>query len=422
MRLLRPLLRKVPLWAAVPLAAVLGALLFELCFVWGGPWLQQFHREQALLACRSVPADDNQIECIFRVISAEMKAHGVEAAMQVFAQAYEMSEPFVSGGCHRQAHRMGDLAYYGTYIGREDMDAMEFPQSTTACGYGFFHGFLEHLIQDHPDPAFVDRTCAYLTKRLGTTMGDIRLTCYHGSGHGFVLSQIESLKKADWGNLRKFSDHPYVLCGELKGASDIDREQCYEGIFNVIVDAMSDGAYGFSYNYEHPFWACDALPRSEWRACYYEMSQKLDRPSHNDPVQLSALAAQGKTEALQMMAFRTGIAGVIQQVIGDGDEYKGVLERCGLLSDALYKACMGSVVNGLYEHGDPQKEYEKALTACTDPSVAAHNAQELCYHTVSIRLPRFYDDTKITEICTEYPQQYQALCTAELGKHDPQGQ
>lgn len=421
MHILRPMFRKVPLWAAVPAAVLLGILCFHVVRAWGIPWVEEFHRQQALAACRSVAADDNQIECIFRVISAEMKTHGVSAAMDVFAQAYEMSAPFVDGGCHRQAHRVGDLAYYGTYIGREDMDAMEFPQSTTACGYGFYHGFLEHLIQDHPDPAFVDRTCTYLNARLGATMGDIRLTCYHGSGHGFVLSQIEKLKKGDWGNIRKFSDKPFALCGQLKLASDIDREQCYEGIFNVIVDSMSDGAYGFTYNYEHPFRACDALPEKEWRPCYYEMSQKLDKPSHNDPVQLEALAAQAKTPELALWSFRTGIAGIIQQVIGRGEEYKHILEECGALSDTMYRACMGSIINGLYEHGNPQKEYEKALSVCTEASVTAHHATEECYKTVSIRLPRFYTDEKIQTICTEYPDAYRASCTAGLGKHDPKG-
>ncbi len=421
MRRFRIPFRRLPLWAAGLCAVFVGIVLFEVVTLWAIPYTEQLRWEHELSGCKTAGTGDDQIECIFRIISAEMKNHGVPTAMQVFAQAYEISQPFVDGGCHRQAHRAGDLAYYGLYVGKEDMDAIDFPQSTTACGYGFFHGFMEHLIQDHPDPAFVDRTCKYLNARLGATMGDIRLTCYHGSGHGFVLAQIEKLKKSDWGNLRKFSDYPVQLCGELKGASDSDREQCYEGIFNVIVDSMSDGAYGFTYNYAHPFTDCDALPRAEWHPCYYEMSQKLDKPSELNPINLAKLAGQGATPDLQLMAFRTGIAGIIQQVIGEGDTYKTILEECGTLSDELYKACMGSVINGLYEHGDPQKEYEKALSACTDPSVDTHKVAELCYQTVSVRLPRFYSDDKISLICKEFPDAYRHFCEAQIGNHNPAG-
>lgn len=393
-------------------AAFLLALHFNM-----GPWAEGLRQRLEMQPCLSNHNSDDQIECIFRVLGAEMKAYNVSVGMNAFAVAYDMSPAFVESGCHKQAHRMGDIAYFTRYVGREDFDDVEFPQSTTACGYGFFHGFLEHLIQDHPDPAFVDQTCAYLTQRLGETMGDIRLTCYHGSGHGFVLAQIETLKTSEWGNMRKFTDAPIKKCLALTGANATDREQCMEGIFNVVVDSASGGLYGFTYDLKHPFRACDALPSFEWRACYYEMSQKLDKPSNLDPVKLAALTRQAITPALGEMAFKVGIAGIVQQIIADGTEYRDLVDRCGELSDNYFSICMESVSHGLFEHGEPQKEYEKALDACHAPAVAAHDAVKDCYDTVSKRLPRFYSDEKIDEICAHYPTPYQEFCKAQKGRH-----
>lgn len=415
-------LAKRPLVAALALTVLLAAGVFVWSVTLGAETVAHMGRQRAIEGCKAAKAGAPQTECIFEVLTTEIKARGVGATMEAFTLAYETFPEFVSGGCHRQAHRVGDLAYYNLYIGSEDLERIDLPQSTTACGYGFYHGFLEHLIQDQPRPEFVDEVCAYLTNRLGETMGDIRITCYHGAGHGFALAHRETLGQPDWGNFKAFTEGPAQRCREMPEAESADVQQCLEGIYNVIVDTMELGEYGFAYDYERPFRQCDTAIPADWAACYYEMAQKLDRASGLDPVKLSALADQGKRKDLQDMAFRVGIAGVVQQVIVQENGFASVLARCTELPQGRFNDCLKSVINGLYEHGSPQEEYKKALSACTQESVAYRNAESLCYETVALRLPRFYGNERIAQICPEFPQEHRGLCESMMEdreQHEP---
>jgi hypothetical protein len=362
-------------------------------------------------SCASVPEGTTQIVCILRVIKQYVVVGDLAGAFKVFDEAYRDYRSFAASGCHIQAHRVGDMAYYNYYTqGHADLDAMQFPQSTTACGYGFFHGFIEHMVQDHPDPAFVTQVCEDLRTRLSGTMHDIGVICYHGSGHGFTRAQADALGKDSWGNLHAFIDTPVTECDALQKASPNEKEDCKQGIFNVMVDWMESKEYGFSYDALHPFAPCDGLPAATEEACYYEMAQRVPRIAGDDPQKIMGFVAHAPTEALKEISFSVGIAGVIQDEITKGSGYGTTLTQCDALNATFYDLCVDSIVWGLYEHGEPQHEYVKALAFCSDPAVAAHGEAQSCYQHVADRLPRFYTPAKIKEICTEFPPQYRNLC------------
>jgi hypothetical protein len=363
-------------------------------------------RAGELMPC-DTQSGDQQIECVFGVIEKNLLERGVAGGFEIFSQAYERYPAFVATGCHRHAHRVGDLVYYRLYVGAEDFDSIDFPQSTTACGYGMYHGLLEHLIQDHPLPSFVTETCHYLTKRLETTMNDIQLTCYHGAGHGFTLAEAERTPKSDWGSISAFTKYPLEQCDALTEATATDIEQCKEGVFNVVVDWMDLKQYGFAYNDEAPFAACSVAPASSTEACYYEMAQKLDRLAAHDPVRLADIVAGISDTHLRELSFSVGIAGVVQNVILQGGQRQAI-ERCRTLSDAYYLACMQSIVHGMFEHGSPQREYVEALNLCAEvPSDTAE-----CYRAVAGWLPRFYTPDERLAVCAQFPAEYKDACIA----------
>ena len=408
-------------WGLRQTAATLFALVLSLIALDALQELVPVLRHEAELSqCRQVSRGDREVECIFKAVEEELRFHSVSSAMGLFSRAYQRSSSFLAVGCHRQAHRVGDLTYYEKYLaGAADLDAIDLPQSTTACGYGFYHGFIEHFIQDNPDPRFVTKTCEYLQERLGGVMADIRLTCYHGSGHGFMLAQSERVPKGLWGSVKAFTAYPVEQCEKLEKAKPDEIEQCREGIFNVLVDWMELGENGFSMDDRDVFRVCNSVPSMSHKACYYEMAQKLDGLAKHDPRQIYALVARIPSEEMRELSFQVGVAGVIQNVIGESDGYTKALEQCaGLPAQDYYKKCLLSIVHGLFEHGEPQREYVKALDVCILPSVKEKGLEEFCYQAIAVRLPRFYTDDYIHFICTEFPESYRHFCIERIGTHE----
>lgn len=374
-------------------------------------YLNEITWKHRIVQCGQLGKDADQIECAFKPISEALMTSGIEAGMDVFAEAYTTLPSFVASGCHHQAHRVGDIAYYHLYYGQNNLDALTFSQNTTACGYGFFHGFLEHLIQDHPSGVFVTQTCEYLSNRYGAQMHDIRLTCYHGAGHGFMLAATEHVKKSQWGNTYAFTRTAFSECDALPQASGEEKEQCKEGIFNLIADWRDDGQYGFVRPQDNAFFAiCDALPQTMHHACYYEIAQKLDRPSKGDPIRLAALAKTVTDTDEITRIFSVGIAGIMQQVIQDKNKYEAVIASCTKLDSALFSVCILSTINGLFEHGEPQREYVKAMEVCTFKEIRDTPMEQECYDTVANRLLRFYDKPHSLAVCAMFPRAFKDRC------------
>lgn len=364
--------------------------------------------------CKSIEMQDEQIDCIFRIIEDELHRGGIALAMDAFASAYTSFNSFASTGCHRHAHRVGDMAYYGIYFGTRDLSKMDFPQETTACGYGFFHGFIEHLIQDNPDPDFVTDVCEGLRERYEARMRDIATICYHGSGHGFTLAHAETLRRNTWSDIVAFAEAPLHQCEKLSRASENEKEDCRQGVFNVIVDWMEDEEYGFRYNTEKPFGACDRLA-TRWRhACYYEAAQKLGLVATHDPRTYAAIAERIDDEKLRRTVFEVAVAGIVQAVITDENGYRETLAQCEDLDQYFFELCVTSMVWGLFEHGMPQWEYRNVLHLCAERAVEARSVRESCYQAAAGRLPRFYTAERIARICREFPEDARGACELKL--------
>lgn len=391
-------------------AVVLAVVAIGFIFVGG---IDAVRKYTLFFSCRSIELEDEQIDCIYRVIEDELHRGGIAPAMDAFASAYASFNSFASTGCHRHAHRVGDMAYYGIYFGIRDLSKMDFPQETTACGYGFFHGFMEHLIQDNPDPAFVTDVCEGLRERYETRMRDIAIICYHGSGHGFTLAHAEVLRRDKWGDIVAFATKPTLLCEELYRASENEKEDCRQGVFNVIVDWMEDEEYGFRYDTEKPFGSCDLLKTGWLHACYYEAAQKLGLLSPGNPRGIARVVngVANANDELKRMAFAVGVAGIIQQTIVEKrGGYAEPLALCGELNQFFFDACVLALAWGLFEHGMPQEEYRNVLHLCAEQLVEERGMRGACYKYAADRLPRFYESSRIASICREFPPDIRSLC------------
>jgi hypothetical protein len=141
------------------------------------------------------------------------------------------------------------------------------------------------------------------------------------------------------------------------------------------------------------------------------MAQKSSFYADQKPLLLQAFVGSIKDVQLRKLAFDVGITGIVQSVIANGSEYKQIINSCEGLNAEFYTLCVKGIVGGLYEHGEPQQEYKKALIFCAEPSIAAHNNSNTCYLETALRLRRFYSPAQVQKICTEFPKEYQLVCT-----------
>lgn len=300
-------------------------------------------------ACETHEQQDRRFDCWFDIIRVHMQHDDAERALSIFSYLYRQYPEFSQTGCHQHVHRVGDMAYYELYRGKKTLETMRFPQETTACGYGFYHGFFEHLIQDNPRPEFIAETCTAFEEKLSSRMGSIRSICFHGSGHGIMLAQAENLGKKSWGKEQLYTHPSLTICDSLATEKKVDKRECREGVYNVLVDWATRKEYGFSLvtDPENIFAFCTRESNREWRrACYNETGQKLDTAASFYPRTLEQIVKKVPEADFRYGLFATGIAGMLQSRVGSGNEEQ-ITSLCDDLSPEYSLECVRSVVGGV---------------------------------------------------------------------------
>lgn len=385
-----------------------------ICTFWFAPSVAQgFGAAREAAQCDEKPNDTERVECWMQMVAQELRSEGMVPAYKIFSYLYEKYPTFGATGCHQHAHKIGDVAYYEVYVAQgKTLKDMEFPQETTSCGYGFFHGFIEHLIQDHPDQAYVVETCEYLRGRLSGTMRDIGTICYHASGHGFMQSQADSLAPEQLGNALLLVRKPLESCDTLP-ANAKEIQDCREGVFNVLADWQIVQNFGLSFDFQKPFQLCEKI-ESKWRkACYYELGMKLEPIIGDSPIKAAQYVMQINDKDIRIMTFGVMVAGMMQRR-APLDEFDLIIQECIRVSDRdLFEHCVVSSANGMMEHGSPGYEYKKVLSLCASAGLEDRNGTQLCYNALARRLSRFYTPAKKMLICGEFPHEYRAACEAE---------
>lgn len=348
-------------------------------------------------ACSLEPSSTTKIDCWHQVVRDTFDTSGTQKAFDVFESIYETYDVFANTGCHRHAHRVGDMAYYFDYLTHRELDEVEFPKNANVCGYGFYHGFFEHLIQDNPSVEYVTQMCTYMIERLEGIAPAIAQTCYHGSGHGFLLARVDTLTKPEQWSLKAFTEEPLHACETLPEATQHQKDECRQGVYNVIVDWMADEEFGLTYDQHTPFAFCDGEPYGRQADCYYEIAQKVDGLAGHDPYKASEIALKARRADLRPDIVSTAVAGMVQHDT-QGDQ-STLLESCRSIVDPTLKdSCIVGIVGGLVEHDTTANNYRKALTFCGQPSLMEPE-KEACLHALEFSVNRFKSSDEILKLC-----------------------
>ena len=171
-----------------------------------GQWLYHDHLAShiggAIFVVRS-PLDSVGIECDTasdearcwnQLLAKEVSQNGLHAAFLLLERLYDQNTSFAAQ-CHDLTHDIGVKAY-----ARYKHEVPILPESRY-CNAGFYHGFMEGLLNDVFLPEEGVVFCEKVGKTLNATYPAAEDQCRHGIGHG-ALENIIRLNSHKWSDPR----------------------------------------------------------------------------------------------------------------------------------------------------------------------------------------------------------------------------
>lgn len=395
-----------------------------------GAWRYHDHLEPALggvivvleeggVAERSLPNCDareklmrpEREQCYDELITASLKKGGVAAAFATLKGLYQSDSEFVTTGCHQQMHKIGDRVYpeYARHIRKGEFSRLVLPPESTYCGYGFYHGILEHTFRDYPDIELGKQLCEYLTETLADDIPRIRLNCFHGLGHASVFEPADG---KGWGNGHKLVSHALAVCDNISERAT-ERRECLEGAFNVMSDWISRKEFGLAFDEGDPMRFCKEQRELEHqRACYYELGMHLWSQYGEDLSKIAAVAATIDDEHSAVTIVHVAAAGLMERGVVK-DRHAEYIETCRRLPERFRVDCIGAIAAGLIAHGEPEQEYKKALAFCGEEAMRA-DEHDACYRAAIYAFRGVYTKEKTARICETVADPYRQYCVAPL--------
>lgn len=347
----------------------------------------------------SPSGDADRSICWDKELSRILDEEGLPFAFAYFAKLYTTQPSFVAEGCHWQAHKLGEKA-------AEEFNARKSVRLTPAtayCGFGFFHGFLQVLLREDGSILRAKEFCDEVTKELGKDAPRVRLNCYHGIGHGLV----EDPPPPDtWNDTGAVIREPLRIC---LGISEVPLEvkECTDGVYNALLILMESGKYGFELSKEDPLEFCKGEPEKYHQSCFYEFSQKLDRYAEWKIENLSRFL-RGVPSSFAEMIVMNSVAGIIQRDIGLSD-FTSHAHACRLIPGTGGIGCLKGIIGGLMAHGEPEKEYLKALDFCGGKNITLAE-KKICYTHLFETASQMYPSEKVAGICATFQEGFQEYC------------
>lgn len=319
--------------------------------------------DTATLASGCINVQSNEKDkCWDILLEQTLKTNGMDAAFALFAQLYK-TEPDIPKSCHGWGHILGKAAYE-LY---KQKKLFSLPPETSYCGYGFYHGFMEKLLQNTKNIKESVEFCTYAKESLSgkTDAALVYANCIHGIGHGYTAWLFEN--PAMWGKFLEVSNKSLKLCDELFGTSDLLLE-CNSGVFVAMELNIYQNEYGFSYNEylskKDPFYYCKQMEERHRESCYAEFTGGLfvDIFAENLPA-ATRYAVEQVPAAYQPRVIHKVALGFMQYDIVKGDYTKNVA-ACRTVPERLRLFCFEGITNAFFQHGEPGKQVALATAFC----------------------------------------------------------
>ncbi|MDP2736042.1 MAG: hypothetical protein Q8P12_07630 [bacterium] len=340
--------------------------------------------------------------CTYEKVEHLAEQEGVDAAFQLFKETYASGANLV---CHWTAHLIGEVAFEEYLKGH----MFNITNETSYCGYGFYHGFMELMLRENPDPALAISFC----EDVGAVLGEEgRDNCYHGIGHGFTE---EPPPQWTWGDGMAMAEPGLGVCERLLGDTAYKWETCATGVFTVIAGFHYKDQYDLSVEEAvDPFRFCrEEVPERYQTACHGEFAPKLDKVLFWDVTRIPALTDGIKDGRTREYAIRAIVGGMLQRDVTDEASYEKYVLGCRAFSRPEDKeSCRRGAVWGFWLHGVPEEEYKRMLTLCGLP-LLTQEERSFCYEVSFERFNAVYEQSKVQAVCQEIPALYRAYCSRD---------
>lgn len=321
-----------------------------------------------------------QKQCWDSEIRAAHAHGGMQASFDVFTNLYQ-TQPAFASDCHGYTHTLGSLAYSDYKYGKD------FPLSKEVeyCSYGFFHGFIESLMEDTGDVSHIRDFCDFLSQK---TQGQFSVTspCVHGIGHGVT----DGSDPRSFGNAQMIIDPGIVLC-EHVGRNEYETEICASGVFDSLGAMFMAHEHGLSLDPNDPYAVCKAQKDMVIRqACYADFKSLILSLSKND-IRTAIGYVSGIEDTPQIKKSAMENIATIYVYSINGEDFSDAVNACHSIIEAdLRQACIGGLAMGFINIGELNKEYVRGLHFCSSPQLYADELDS-CYlnvlHSSRVRYP-----------------------------------
>lgn len=350
-------------------------------------------------ACTS--ANRESASCFEADVKDVLKERGLEAALNEMARLYE-KVPGFKDSCHSVSHTLGEEAYR---IYEKD-GTLELTGKTSYCGFGFYHGFMEAMLQSTGDVGKARDFCAHAQEILGNETQNAEGACFHGIGHGAV----DGADPRDWEDPKKLIEPGLALC-ERVDPTEPHFFRCASGAFNSLALMYISNTYGLRLDTADLYGICERWSEDRIRIpCYYEMNIPVFRQSGRD-LQKAIQTIERIDDVPHAAMAMQSLAGVVgaQLVSASPDAFVSAVAACHNARRDLVVPCLSGIPGGMYEGGVPGEEYKKAFEFCSTSSLT-HDEHVACMRAAFATEKAFYSADKHAAICSRVESDLKAMC------------
>ncbi len=384
-------IRYIGFFSAILLVILIGALAML-------TYSARFSAMRIIAQCSHLPSNTKAL-CYTEHINEVLNHRGLKSALDLVAASYAV-DPDVNGFCHSNMHDLG-IAAYKEFAATNKIDLSP---SASYCGYGFYHGFINAMMNDTGSLKQAVAFCSYVGKTLGGEQSYAEGSCYHGIGHGIT----DGTDVSAWGDMQKIAAPGLAICQQF-ASNDEFEARCASGVFNAIDVMYFDSKYKLdAHNDPYALCRTASYDANEKRSCYDQMNVIVAQISGHDMARTLVYAEAIQDPVYRHIAVQSNAGRVY--AAPPYPEYPAAIAICNALSLDDRRPCMIGLIDGFMEFGLPGKEYERALSFCGQSQLSKDQTAD-CYKQVTVYAQGIYSPALQQRICSQIPASYRpALC------------
>lgn len=354
--------------------------------------------------CNDISSASSTSGCWRVLLTDAVKEHGVKQAFDIYETLYEKKPDFAEN-CHDTTHLIGSAAY-DRFAKREDLNIGAQTQ-LAYCGYGFFHSFMETMMQREGNLDGAKQFCLELDKQFSNEI-KVLGPCFHGIGHGVV----DGSDPRFLGNANGLIQEGLALC-EKVGRTDYEVKLCATGVFNSLaIMFLNAERFKLKLDPTDPYRFCRTL--TDWRfkeACYEDFKIIPMAIEQNDFLKAARHVEKIQDDRDAFAAMDTIATYAVYYILRDPSRTEEAIRVCYQLQEKLWPSCIAGLGAGFMSAGVPNKEYKQALAVCQAVPIRGKTEREACFSRVGFLIAIRYPEAKRLEICATVEVDFRRYCS-----------